>query len=52
VRLLADRTFGAGTQRLEWDGTDDGGHRLSPGVYFIQLTFGNQSRVHRMAIVR
>ncbi|NOT35501.1 MAG: hypothetical protein HOP12_15250 [Candidatus Eisenbacteria bacterium] len=38
VRLLADRWFPAGReQRLDWDGKNDSGQMLSPGVYFWRL---------------
>jgi hypothetical protein len=36
VRMLADRVFPAGEQTLTWDGTDDGGRKLSRGVYFVR----------------
>jgi hypothetical protein len=36
VRLLADRVFPAGEQTLVWDGTDDGGRKVSRGVYFVR----------------
>jgi hypothetical protein len=52
LRVVADHDFGAGTQHLDWDGTDDGGHRLSPGVYFMKLTFAGQSRVTRTLVLR
>jgi hypothetical protein len=36
VRMLADRVFPAGEQTLVWDGTDDGGRKVSRGVYFVR----------------
>jgi len=36
VRTLADRIFPAGETKLEWDGTDDAGARVSRGVYFVR----------------
>jgi hypothetical protein len=36
VRLLADRVFPAGEQKVVWDGTDDGGRRVGRGVYFVR----------------
>jgi flagellar hook assembly protein FlgD len=36
VRTLADRIFPAGEQELPWDGTDDAGHRVGRGVYFVR----------------
>jgi hypothetical protein len=52
VRTLADRAFDAGTQRVEWDGNDEGGHRLAPGVYFLKLMFGSETRVSRTLVIR
>lgn len=37
VRVLADRPFEAGKQMVSWDGRDDKGVRVSPGVYFVEL---------------
>jgi hypothetical protein len=36
VRMLADRVFPAGEATLIWDGTDDGGHKVARGVYFVR----------------
>jgi hypothetical protein len=37
VRRLADAPMDIGIQHLTWDGRDDDGRRLSPGVYFYRL---------------
>ena len=37
VRTLADRPFPAGVQRVVWDGTDDRGHPVASGTYFMRL---------------
>ena len=52
VRLLADGEFGAGTQHVDWDGTDDSGNHMAPGIYFLRLTYLNQSRVSRTVVLR
>lgn len=52
IRTLADRGFEGGTQRVEWDGNDESGHRLAPGVYFLTLTFGSETRVSRTLVIR
>jgi hypothetical protein len=52
VRLLADGEFGAGTQHVQWDGNDDGGNAMAPGIYFLKLTYGNLSRVSRTVVLR
>lgn len=37
VRRLADRRFERGRQDVRWDGRDDGGQTVAPGVYWVQL---------------
>ena len=37
VRTLADRSFPAGQQRIQWDGLDDRGHAVASGTYFLSL---------------
>ncbi len=52
ARQLADGVFAGGVHRLEWDGLDDTGHRLAPGVYYIRLTCLGETRVSRILVVR
>jgi hypothetical protein len=41
IRTLAPRqSFAAGPHALVWDGTDDRGHRVQPGVYFLRIKTG------------
>jgi len=35
--LILERTFAAGSHRLEWNGADDAGNALASGVYFYRL---------------
>ncbi|MBK8232324.1 MAG: hypothetical protein IPK72_17490 [Candidatus Eisenbacteria bacterium] len=37
IRTLADRTFAAGSGAIAWDGRDDDGRRVPPGIYFTHL---------------
>lgn len=37
VRTLVHKSQGAGTHRVTWDGTDDGGRSVSSGVYLYRL---------------
>ena len=39
-RTLADDWMAAGPHAIAWDGRDDAGHDLSPGVYFARLESG------------
>ena len=41
VRTLARGEMAAGPQQLGWNGRDDAGRRLSPGVYVYRLTAGS-----------
>ncbi|MCA9753996.1 MAG: S8 family serine peptidase [Gemmatimonadetes bacterium] len=38
VRALVDRTVGAGEYRVAWDGRDESGRAVAPGMYFARLT--------------
>jgi len=44
VRDLADRVFPAGEHELRWDGTDDAGHPLGRGVYFVRSSTQKDSK--------
>jgi hypothetical protein len=37
VKTLAEGSFAAGSYEVRWEGTDERGARLSPGVYFLRL---------------
>ena len=37
VKTLASGTRPAGVYRLQWDGTDEGGRTVEPGMYFVRL---------------
>jgi hypothetical protein len=43
VRTLVSQQLAAGVHSVAWDGTDDGGAPLSPGLYRVVLTVGEQS---------
>ena len=51
-RVLIDRELRSGPQRATWDGTNDVGRRLSPGVYFCRLRVGSLERVRRVSLVK
>jgi hypothetical protein len=40
VRTLARGPWEPGVWRLEWDGRDERGNTVAPGVYFVRLTTG------------
>jgi flagellar hook assembly protein FlgD len=37
VRTITSGLRDAGEYRLEWNGADDSGHRIAPGVYYARL---------------
>ena len=43
VRTLANREMMAGRYEIIWDGNDDAGARLAPGIYRAALTAGDVS---------
>jgi len=42
VRMLVAEHQSAGRYMVEWDATDDSGHRLSSGMYFYRLQAGGE----------
>jgi uncharacterized repeat protein (TIGR01451 family) len=51
VRTLASGTQAAGQYMLTWDGSDDSGVQMSPGVYFLKSHVGEGSTVSRLIYV-
>ncbi len=51
VRTLADGAFAAGEQVVRWDGRDDAGRAMAPGLYFARLTAPGRSETRRLAVV-
>jgi hypothetical protein len=51
VRTLVSRRASPGRYTTAFDGTDDRGERVSPGVYFYRLTTGEQRSVKKMIIL-
>jgi len=37
---------------IVWDGTDENGNKVSPGVYFYKLSYGDNSLTKKMILVR
>ena len=53
IRTLADRTFAPGVEHvLLWDGTDDSGRRVEPGVYFYRLSTPSFTGERKLTILR
>jgi hypothetical protein len=52
VRTLTDRPLDAGTHQLTWDGCNEEGAPLAPGVYFVRLEAGTVSRQQKVILMR
>jgi hypothetical protein len=53
VRTLRDGTHAPGAYQVEWQGLDDKGRGMSPGIYFSTLSTGNgPSQAHKIVLVR
>ena len=52
VRTLIAGSVDAGTQSINWNGTDDGGAAVAEGVYFCRLRTGDHSVGQRVLVVR
>ena len=48
LRQLANRPFEPGIHALAWDGADEAGRRLAPGMYMVRLTTGDEVRTTRI----
>jgi hypothetical protein len=52
IRSLAHGTFAAGAQTIQFDGRDNGGRELSPGVYFVRVSLEDMRQTQTITIVR
>ena len=46
------RPRGAGTWTLSWNGEDDRGRRMQPGLYFARVSVGTRTFVRRVVLMR
>jgi uncharacterized repeat protein (TIGR01451 family) len=52
VRTLVDGPVAAGRYRPVWDGRNDGGQRVSNGVYFVRLESGSFRETRKLVLIR
>ena len=52
VRLVVAAAMTAGDHLLRWDGADDCGRRVAPGIYFLRITAGGKRLVRKLHVVR
>jgi flagellar hook assembly protein FlgD len=50
VRVLVNEPMLAGFYEIGWDGLDDRGRTVAPGVYFAVLTMGGERVTQRLLI--
>jgi C1A family cysteine protease len=50
VRDLLDAPVAAGYHSVIWDGSSTAGARVSPGIYFLHLTAGNEVRTAKVML--
>jgi len=52
VATLVDGRLEAGSHTVEWDATDNAGHRVSSGVYFYRLESANYTSTRKMLLLK
>jgi hypothetical protein len=52
VRILVDEPQKSGSYKINWDGKDDSGNRVVPGIYFYKLITSDYRSVKKMVILR
>ncbi len=50
VRQLVSEALEAGHYLVGWDGNDDSGRRVQPGVYVAVMTAGNFRETRRLVV--
>ena len=51
VRVLEEGRVPVGTHQTRWDGTDDNGRRVSPGVYFYRVDAQQESVARKLVVL-
>ncbi|MCC7142115.1 MAG: T9SS type A sorting domain-containing protein [Candidatus Eisenbacteria bacterium] len=52
VRSLLDGSLSGGEHAIGWDGRNDAGERLGPGVYFYGLATGERSEARKLLLLK
>jgi len=52
VKALAEGLLPCGEHQLAWDGTDEHGEKVPPGIYFCRITVEGERRVQKIVRVR
>ena len=51
VRVLARDLVPAGKNQRTWDGRDQNGNRVPPGIYFVRFFAGNDRGTHKVVVL-
>lgn len=51
VRTLVQKQLAAGTQLARWNGRDDNGRLVQPGIYFCEMTTPNFRQVRKLVVM-
>ena len=52
VRHMDLKKVQAGRHKFAWHGTNDNGKRVSTGIYFLQITAGQDTRIQKMLLLK
>lgn len=52
VKTLVNKHQSEGSHSVEWDGTNDGGVRVTSGVYIYRISAGNFNAVNKMILLK
>lgn len=52
VRTLCDEIMGPGTHEVRWSGFDEGGRRVSSGIYFVRLVADRSSVTRKIVLLK
>uniref|UniRef100_A0A7V0Z523 T9SS type A sorting domain-containing protein n=1 Tax=candidate division WOR-3 bacterium TaxID=2052148 RepID=A0A7V0Z523_UNCW3 len=52
VRDFSRLTVNGERPTILWDGTDDSGRKISPGVYFVHLEAGDLTKIEKVVLIR
>ncbi|MFA6472338.1 MAG: T9SS type A sorting domain-containing protein [Candidatus Latescibacterota bacterium] len=52
VRTIADHSFNAGVNNIQWDSRSDSGMTCSSGIYFYKIDAGDKLATGRMVLLR
>ena len=52
VRILADGHYGAGLQRVRWDGRDEDGRPAASGVYLYRIRADDRIQTRKLLLLK